>query len=720
MRRLLPRPCSPRRGVTLVEMLVVLALLVLMMTIIVQVFQAATGTISAAKTYQELDGRLRMVDVTIRQDLGGVTSRFTPPNDPNSNNGRGAGYFEYGENEFADVQGEDSDDYLKFTAKAPDGQPFTGRIWTGPAKVTNVPLGGQFPPVYQPVVVTSPYAEIIYFLRNGNLYRRVLLVAPERQNTIAPSATYYSAMFGASNTINQNIATSWQGMNDLSAHPSVTANSINPIILNSLGSLTNRENRYASPRFSSDYWNTTLNAAGSDGLPDDLNGDGINDLYPSLYPYLAATGYNTGLLNDWDPSGLSGYTPPSRFPFSGKGTQPDYFLFAFPYVFPNMYSKPDPNSVANGQGWIHSIDPDTAKSQTYLNSLLTLNHSPLDLGDSLLPPQNGNDTQTWWGFPTWRETLSPNWTDPYLRPNVASLAGIAAQSTGLQPWLPNSPPIPSQFPMLPMAAGTYAGVYFPGPLIPQPYTEASSPFGAAAGGLKFYTAPSGLPVWPLAWEDDLILTGVRSFDVKALDQTYGGYVDLGWGDDLRLYTPYGGQTTPPFLAGTPLYGVTQSNAPATSINYTTNPYQWPPGTGLPQVSLPPPNTVVPGDFVIQATFAHEGRMPPLISDNRYNPNYPPTPANPNVPTLGDASNSVIRLRRVWDSWSTDYQSAPSTGYNPMTNFSTGPPLTPPIYPSFPAPYPAPLRGIQIQIRVVDPRNERVKVLTIRQDFSNNL
>ncbi len=33
----------------------------------------------------------------------------------------------------------------------------------------------------QPVTITSDYAEIIYFLRNGNLYRRVLLVAPDLQ-----------------------------------------------------------------------------------------------------------------------------------------------------------------------------------------------------------------------------------------------------------------------------------------------------------------------------------------------------------------------------------------------------------------------------------------------------------------------------------------------------------------------------------------------------------
>ncbi|MGC8641513.1 MAG: type II secretion system protein, partial [Isosphaeraceae bacterium] len=38
-----------RRGVTLVEMLVTLAVLLLMMTFIVKIFQAATGSLSAAQ-----------------------------------------------------------------------------------------------------------------------------------------------------------------------------------------------------------------------------------------------------------------------------------------------------------------------------------------------------------------------------------------------------------------------------------------------------------------------------------------------------------------------------------------------------------------------------------------------------------------------------------------------------------------------------------------------
>ena len=38
----------------------------------------------------------------------------------------------------------------------------------------------------------------------------------------------------------------------------------------------------------------------------------------------------------------------------------------------------------------------------------------------------------------------------------------------------------------------------------------------------------------------------------------------------------------------------------------------------------------------------------------------------------------------------------------------------------PAALPGALRGIQIQIRVTDPTNQRVKTLTIRQDFTDKL
>ena len=120
-------------------------------------------------------------------------------------------------------------------------------------------------------------------------------------------------------------------------------------------------------------------------------------------------------------------------------------------------------------------------------------------------------------------------------------------------------------------------------------------------------------------------------------------------------------------------------------------------------------------------------MPPVVNDFRYDAqfgqaNYP-LPANNAYPNgnVGDNNAGVTRLRRVWDSWSTEYTMAPGQGLNLATGQMQGP-LTgyPPLYPSYPAPYPAALRGIQIQIRVADPTNQRIKSLTIRQDFTDKL
>ncbi len=148
--------------------------------------------------------------------------------------------------------------------------------------------------------------------------------------------------------------------------------------------------------------------------------------------------------------------------------------------------------------------------------------------------------------------------------------------------------------------------------------------------------------------------------------------------------------------------------------------------------------------LLNQTFAHEGRMPPLVKDNRFDAQYAggstpaPIRARP-IPrstrsianytgNIGDDQVGLPRLRRVWDSWSTEYTNAPGTGVylnktnatDPLNGFPWGPPYTPPIYPSYPPPYPAPLRGIQIQIRVTDPTNQRIKTLTIRQDFTDKL
>jgi len=714
------RPAS-RRGVTLVEMLVTVAVLVIIMTILVQIFQAATGALTTAQTIQELDNQLKLLDSTIRADLGGVTARFTPPLDP----AQGLGYFEYGENEFADSQGEDSDDTLRFTAKAPPGQPFTGRIW--------VSSGGALPMNNSnvlPVTVTSEYAEIIYFLRNGNLYRRVLLVAPELQSAIVP--TINNAGFFAGNgtgaaftplALGGTIPVSWQGMNDISARPAAIGPNFNAvtvgslaqaqqtIVLNTLGDLTNRENRFASPRFANDFFNFQAGTHTADGFWDDLNNDKVPDYYPSLYFNLTLPTQNGGPTNQliFEPNFPNVPRPGASFA-----------TMAFPYIFPGAYSNPQ--HLTNDQfGWIHAPAPYAVVPQpplgsglyapvpfqgngngTTLQYLNNINHNPLDLGDNLpnpnltIGPGGARLTQTWWGFPTWRETLSPNWNDPTVQVNVAF-----AQPNGLAPRVASAPvnDDPNLLPPLaqpPTFNGLFSVFRRTSQLFCDTWGETSLFWGGANA--------SEAPLWSVSWEDDLIMTNVRSFDVKAYDNAFAGYADLGWGDDLRLYVPY--STNPAYLY--------------TGLNALTGP---PALAGTPPLLQWPPLSTTGLVYGTLATFAHEGRMPPMVADLRFDAHYGAAtyPGFAYTGNVGDDTSGVVRLRRVWETWSLEYTQAPWQGLNVNTNFLVGPATgSPPIYPSYPPPYPAPLRGIQIQIRVADPTNQRIKSLTIRQDFTDKL
>jgi hypothetical protein len=87
-----------------------------------------------------------------------------------------------------------------------------------------------------------------------------------------------------------------------------------------------------------------------------------------------------------------------------------------------------------------------------------------------------------------------------------------------------------------------------------------------------------------------------------------------------------------------------------------------------------------------------------------------------VNNIGDDNPGVNRLTHTFDTWSTDYVYAPDSDILLWESSAS----TLPVYPAFPPPYPTPLRGIQIQVRVTDPRNERTKTLTIRFDFTDKL
>jgi len=212
-----------RRGLTLVEMLVVVALTVLMMSIIAQIMTATTGAIQVARAYHQLDSELRAIEGTIKRDLGAATARMTPPLNPKDN----LGYFEYGENEFADAQGEDSDDYISFTAQYTDGNLFYGRYFPAPSGVP----GGVGPDVransnqpVSPIMVSSDTAEVVYFLRNGNLYRRVFLVKPNlklfHEWAFSTNGAYTGVRAANMPGIGNGVYLGWQALNDISTRPS--------------------------------------------------------------------------------------------------------------------------------------------------------------------------------------------------------------------------------------------------------------------------------------------------------------------------------------------------------------------------------------------------------------------------------------------------------------------------------------------------------------------
>ena len=695
----LKRPNRPRRGVTLVEMLVVVALVVLMMVILVQIFQSALGAMSASRTTQELDVVLRAIDSTIRSDLAGVTANMTPPNDP----AKKQGYFEYGENAPADLHGEDTDDYLAFTTKAPEGQVFTGRQWLSKfdkAGNNQTQVSNQ---AIQPATVSSQVAEVIYFLRNGNLYRRVFLVAPDRKSSIIPngpgtpgSGVFVTSLFGGA------LSVSWQGMNDISCRPGgfpVGGGAALAPIPNDLGDLTNRENRSFRPRFLNDF--SSPGGGGVDGTPDDLNADGVNDYYPTLY--YDGVGYSpTGNAANWVPNrfvneNVTLFGGASR---TAQSAQNSYDVYAFPFIYPGMYSIPDPTRVAKGLGWVHYMP---TNDQAPINGGGFINHSPLEVvvtpggfttTDTPLLASTGQ--QTWWGFPTWRETMAGlgstsgiGWRDPI---SFVTNSGNT-QPLGLRPFNPTQ---------LPTTQTAQALGFLPAVTT---YGTTAIPYGFdGVGSPAFNTVNPINPNVNTLWQDDLILTNVRSFDVKAYDPdaplynaSVGTYLSVGYWD-LGYAGLAPATYAPNYNAASTIYG------PAGYLGGTT---------GLGTAATQPFRAFQPINSEPKG-FGHEGRIPPLPDDFRLDPRRPFLNVNGTaVPNnIGEDRPGVIRLTHTFDTWSTDYVYAPDVDVLLSQYGNT----TRDAYPAFPAPYPATLRGIQIQIRVTDPRGERTKVLTIRHDF----
>jgi hypothetical protein len=246
-----PSRARPRRGLTLVEMLVSLVCVILLMLAYTQLFSSVGTHISDARSMIDLTNRMRSAADRLRTDLAGHTCDLIPWQKPES----GAGYFEYIEGPLHDAPGQngivdtvtqagpnflgDTDDVLMFTVRSKD-VPFTG--------------------LYNGTTVQSQVAEVVWFLRptmivdpssssaaatvqvsppTFTLYRHTYLVLPTYQGS-------KTTLTGAAPTSTAGLllpVTNFYQNNDISAHIEVS-NGTAVAVANTLGDTTKRECRF--------------------------------------------------------------------------------------------------------------------------------------------------------------------------------------------------------------------------------------------------------------------------------------------------------------------------------------------------------------------------------------------------------------------------------------------------------------------------------------------
>lgn len=206
------------RGFTLIEMLVASALVVLMMTIFAEVFQMASGSMTLQRTIAENDQQVRTFTTIMRGDLQKRTFRNLIPFFPREDHtldgvpfdGREGYFYAAGNN-----PNSSNDTVLQFSAdsrilsESLDQTPYYGRsgLLAPLAQNPNQPESddGQ---IQSNNTSASAAAEICYFVRNGILYRRVVLLrqpisalaSSTSSDTIQPRAANGSPLLTSTST----------------------------------------------------------------------------------------------------------------------------------------------------------------------------------------------------------------------------------------------------------------------------------------------------------------------------------------------------------------------------------------------------------------------------------------------------------------------------------------------------------------------------------------
>lgn len=178
-----------RRAFTLVEMLVAMTLVLLMMTLFGEIFGLATGSMNLQRAIAENDQQIRTLTTVLRGDLQKRTFQNAVPFFPlesqdsptTSFHGR-EGYFYISLNSSNNAV----DNVLQFTVRSTivdeliDDTPYYGAATEIPAPGGFLANGNQ--PEHDDGEINpngagaSTTAEVCYFVRSGNLYRRQMLI----------------------------------------------------------------------------------------------------------------------------------------------------------------------------------------------------------------------------------------------------------------------------------------------------------------------------------------------------------------------------------------------------------------------------------------------------------------------------------------------------------------------------------------------------------------
>ncbi|SFJ50724.1 PulJ/GspJ family protein [Planctomicrobium piriforme] len=181
-------------GFTLVEMLVSTGLVVLIMLLFAQIFGSAIGTMTEQRGMANNDQKARNLSGVLRGDLQNMTYRqpawpygtvqgivpLAAGDEPIIDPANQRGYFYFSENDPA----IDWDDVLQFTTMIRSGQrgdaPTNNQQRPYVGKASSLSTNGNNEPDMDDGIANgqgqSRAAEISYFLRNGNLCRRVMLL----------------------------------------------------------------------------------------------------------------------------------------------------------------------------------------------------------------------------------------------------------------------------------------------------------------------------------------------------------------------------------------------------------------------------------------------------------------------------------------------------------------------------------------------------------------